>query len=654
MQRTAPARTTIAELDLTGLPPGEILHPMRPVSEAERSLHEAWERPLSPWGGFSVDAGIGVGERDGRSVLSFDCKERWERALLARGVDMRDGHVRAEVLQTGVAAAPDDDRHDVSQALAGIVFRWVRSRNYYQFGLEGRSRAVLYRRRDDEWHVLAERLVDVPDGFVTLEVDFMGDGIRCRCVELDVEFLVTDTAYPSGKVGIRVHAGADVASFGVEQTGEQRARDVRRRERERLAEDELGRDVPDAVLIRTIDVAELGGAPIFSDFATPGRHDMLVQGDDRLRAFTAEGEPLWETRERIRGCVLSRDSAEQGRLIYGFAGVREERHMVNVSGGVQTNTIDDEMVVLQGDTGEVVARERLPDGMPGLQMYDWSPTSASLSGDDATDVVLREWRRDRGCQGGGLRLWALDRHLSPLWEHEQSGAHYGHHHALAFHDIDGDGRDELLAGGVMYAPDGCILWVHDRAEEMTRIEAARHYDAVAVGALAGSDDEDPTAFLVSGSAGVHVVDALNGETRTVHRIGHAQGRIVGKVRPDLPGTEVLVATRWGNYGILTLFSGRGERLWSIQPDYVGQGATPLAWGSEGHKLIWTNTSRDAQALWDGHGRRVKRLPALSRVWGDRMGREVGRGGSPLRMGRYEGDYLTLTVDGAMHVFGPDE
>ena len=563
MQRTAPTRTTIAELDLTGLLPGEVLHPMKPVSEAERSLHGAWERPLSPWGGFSVDSGISVTEREGRPVLSFECKERWERAILARGVDIRDGHIRAEVLQTGTEATPNDDRDNVSQALAGVAFRWVRSRNYYHFGLEGRSRAVLYRRSDDEWHALAEQDIEVPDGFVTLEVDLAGDGIRCRCPELDVAFLVTDTAFPAGKVGVRVHAGAEVASFRVEQTGEQRGRDTRRRERDQAEEDERGRGIPDAAVVRTIDLAQIGGAPAFSDFAAPGRYDMLVLGEDRLRAISDDGELIWECREPVRNCVLSREATERGRLIYGFAGVRGETHMVNVSGGTQTNTVDDEMVVLRGDTGEIVARRKLPEGMPGLQMFDWSPTSASLSSGDATDIVLREWRRDRGCQGGGLRLWALDRNLSLLWEHEQSGAHYGHHHALVFHDIDGDGRDELLAGGVMYAPDGQVLWVHDRADEMSRIESARHYDAVALGALAGSDAEDPTVFLVAGSAGVYVVDALTGETRAVHRVGHAQGRTVGKVRQDLPGTEVLVATRWGNYGILTLFSGRGERLWSI-------------------------------------------------------------------------------------------
>jgi len=285
-------------------------------------------------------------------------------------------------------------------------------------------------------------------------------------------------------------------------------------------------------------------------------------------------------------------------------------------------------------------------------MWDLSPTSAALSSNDATDIILREWRAD--FENGGIDLWAYDRDLNLLWECSQdgSGAHLGHTYAIAFHDIDGDSRDEMLAGGVMYDSDGTVLWTHDRMEEMLHIYGAKHYDAVVLGDIAGSSEDDPIALLIAGSAGVFVVDAFTGETRAVHRIGHAQNYTIGKVRPDLPGTEVVVTTQWGNFGIVTLLSGRGERLWTIQPDYVGRGATPVKWGSVGHRFVWTNTSARAQAFYDGHGRLVKRLPELSRVWGDGMDRV--RRGTVIHMGRDTRDYLTLLSEGVLYVFGPDE
>jgi hypothetical protein len=185
---------------------------------------------------------------------------------------------------------------------------------------------------------------------------------------------------------------------------------------------------------------------------------------------------------------------------------------------------------------------------------------------------------------------------------------------------------------------------------MQRIFGAQHYDAVALGAFAGDEEVDPVAFLLGGSAGLYVVDALTGKTRSVHRIGHAQGRHVGKVRADLPGEQVLAVTRWGNYGILTLFSGRGERLWSIQPDYIGQGTCPVWWGDGETQLIWANTTGPVQAFYDGYGRRVKALTALSDLWGDRMRRDVGTG--VVRLGSDATDYLSMSIDGRLYIFGP--
>ncbi len=640
MCREAPRESIVVHLDLSGVPEGPIFEPMEEVPETEASLHETWERPLSPWGNFKVGAGMACVLDAGLPALDFTGGPGWERAILARGLDLRDGTLVAELNPISTVATPSADIADVSEALAGIVFRVQTSRAYYQFGIEGRRRAVLYRRHDDEWYVLAQQTIEEPSGYVTLVVRLMGDGIRCESPELGVVLRATDTAYAAGKVGFRATHKARLRSLEIRQTDAQRRRDRVRRERMEADLARLGADIPGAKIIGTYQLSDLGGRPVFKDFVEPGRFDMLVEGR-QLRAFTADGELLWETPERIWRCVFSRRCGPDGRLIYGLAGSREAR---------PGHSVQDELVVVQGNTGTILARRKLPRAELDLNMFDLSPTSAALSGDEPTDIVVREWRGD--FENGGLNLWALDRDLRLLWHQSQGEAHYGHHDALAFHDIDGDGRDELLAGGVMYDSDGSVLWMHDRTEEMLQMKGARHYDAVVLGDIAGNTDEDPTALLIAGSAGVYAVDALTGETRAVHRVGHAQGRICGEVRPDLPGTEVLVATRWGNFGILTLLSGRGERLWTIHPDCVGQGSTPVTWGVDRRPLVWTNTSRDGQAFYDGYGRLVKRLPELSRIWGDGMDRR--RRGYAGRIGREGGDYLTLSSGGVLYVFGPDE
>jgi len=209
----------------------------------------------------------------------------------------------------------------------------------------------------------------------------------------------------------------------------------------------------------------------------------------------------------------------------------------------------------------------------------------------------------------------------------------------------------MLAGGTLFDSEGSILWTHDLADEMAWIRGAQHYDSTAIGYLSGDKTVDPVASLLGGSAGLYIVDGLTDRIRMAHRIGHAQGRAIGRVRDDLDGQQVLVACRWGNMGILTLFSGDGERLWSIQPDYIGQGAVALKWGDSPVDVIWTNTTAEARAFYDGHGRRVKDLGPLRDLLVNRQGRDFRT--FVARMGRDPQPVLAVTVDGVLYAYGPD-
>jgi hypothetical protein len=635
----------VAEIRLEGCPEGPVLHPLEYDDEIRRRHFPGWETPLAPWGGFNLDSGLAVVKDCGRPVLEWRLTDR-ERALVAGLPDGRNYRVIAEVKPIDTAAPPHVDRADCSEAMIGIVFRIQTSRCYYHFGIEGKRRAVLYRRADDEWFVMAEQEIELPDGFVTLEVDLDGDGIRCRCRELGVDFFRTDTTLREGKAGVRGIGRARVASLRITQTPFQEAQDSIRRQH-RLEEERVrGERIPDPALVRTLDIKELGGMPLFADFSSPGRYDMLI-ATDRLRAMTVEGEMLWEIPMALRGIVLSKDHGEGGRLIYGFTGERAVESRTSVLGAKGRAVISDEMCVIRGKGGEVMARAKVPPLEDAVRITAFTTTSGNLSDSGGFDIILREWRRDAG--DGGFNLWAYDQELNLLW-HARVKTPYGHGHAVQFYDVDGDGRDEVLAGGTLFSSDGRILWVHDLDEEMARISGAHHYDAVAIGSFADDPSVDPVAFLLGGSAGVYVVDGRTGRTRMIHRVGHAQGRVIGKVRGDLPGEEVLVACRWGNMGILTLFSGYGDRLWSIQPDYIGQGSCPVTWGNEEEQLIWMNTSGPVQSLYDGYGRRVKDLPELRRLWGNRMRREVST--RVIRMGNDPTELLCIAVEGKMYIFGP--
>jgi hypothetical protein len=664
MERIASSPRLVAALNLAGCPPGPVLEPMQPSDPAHARFFASWDAPLATWGGFGLRSGLTAVQEGDRMVLEIGTQER---SLVTLPPLSRDYSMEASVRLLDAAAGPHNDRDDCTEAYIGVVFRMQDSRHFYLWAAEGGRRLVLYRRADDEWTVLAETPAEALERYLTLQVALDGDGIRVACPELSVMHHVTDATFPSGRAGIRGLGRSRTTSVEVWEAPSQQRRNARLARLARAEEERLGADIPDPVLVRTIDLSTLGtllrqgltyapiGEPFFCDFAVPGRQDMLVAGQT-LRAMTVEGEILWELNlpvDRLdnwpdqRLAVYSTAHTDQGRWIYGMTGERARNSSARSDGLHGEWVINDEMVIIAGATGEVLARAKLPPLDPELRYADYSRTSANLTG-SGRDIVLREWRRDAG--GSGFKLWAYDEHLNPLWEQRVRVA-YGHHDGLMVYDVDGDGRDEILAGGTMFDAEGNVLWEHDRMDEMARIYGGGHYDSVLMGHLADDPEVDPVAFILAGSAGVYVVDALTGRTRMRHRVGHAQFRTVGKYREDIPGQQVLVANRWGNMGILMLFSGHGDRLWTIQPDYIGEGSFPVRWGERKTDLLWANTSGPVQAFYDGHGRKVKDLPILRERWGQRMRHEVQR--SVVRMGTDPRELLTLTVDGVLYAYGPE-
>lgn len=119
---------------------------------------------------------------------------------------------------------------------------------------------------------------------------------------------------------------------------------------------------------------------------------------------------------------------------------------------------------------------------------------------------------------------------------------------------------------------------------------------------------------------------------------------------DLPGKQVLVANQHGSNGIWNLFKGAGDRIWSIQVDYRFLIPILVRWGDNPFPFIWANGSANVQAFYDGYGRLIKRLPALSELHGGYGQSKINK--SVIRMGYDDTEYLALIVGSRMHIFGP--
>lgn len=641
----------VAQLPIEALAEGEVAPPMEPRHESWELLAN-WNDPLAPWAGYRVSS-----EKKRvtwRALPAIEWKKseetRWGRAFVTGERTWRDYSLRCRVQALEERAHPTPDDWGVDVARAGLVFRIETSRRFYYFCLEGKRRLVLYRRIDDEWFELASDEIEYGEQIVTLVVALDGDGIRASCPEMDVDLFATDTLLACGRGGFRALGKCRLFDLSVHMIGAQRERNERLAQKRAAHATRLGESVPDAEKVGEISLA--GGRELLecTDFCQVGRHDLLFRDENGLTAETWDGEELWHLPEVPVVIKVASDADREGRRIYTLVGERKGIEMRSVRGIPTHSRVADEMVAVDGSTGRLEGRVTLPEE-PQLDLvrrYDVSYETGRLVSDTAVDICVRQWRRD--CGDGGRDIWAYDADLNMLW-HQIVDPPYGHHNAVHLLDLDGDGREEVLAGGTLISPDGEVMARHDMAEEMARINGAGHYDAVVAGNF-GDPESDPIAFIMGGSAGVYVVDPLSGKTLAVHRTGHAQWGLPCKVRDDLPGRQLLTGTRWANFGIITLLSGRGERMWTLQPDYILQGTRPVQWFEEGPQHIWLNTSAEAQGLYDGYGNFVRPLDPVRQLWKDHTPMDINS--RVLRRSPKGPDLLAVQVEDRIHLFAPEE
>ena len=210
--------------------------------------------------------------------------------------------------------------------------------------------------------------------------------------------------------------------------------------------------------------------------------------------------------------------------------------------------------------------------------------------------------RDGDSAGTGYSMWAYDESLKLRWCQDAHETWYGMY--IWFHDVDGDGRDEILAGYQLYDGDGNLLWLMEDAEYIDDTGGAGHVDHAAFGELDGDESNGPEIGLAASDAGFFLLDARTGARLRHHRFGHVQGICGGNFRPDLPGLEMWMGARWETYGIMNLVSGRGDPLMRHEPDNTTEGGRPVNWTGDGEELLFLYTSPTVFGFYDALGRKV--------------------------------------------------
>jgi hypothetical protein len=628
----------LAEIDLTGCPVGTVLDPNEPDQRIEQRHFQGWRNSLNDIARWHMPSCYRVVQDGGREALEHINKT--DRCLVAGEPLWADYTVEAHIRQLNAYTQPNmDDPHGLI-ARSGLMLRYQDLRRYYYFCLEAHTRFAFYRREDEAWTLLAEVQTGIDRArYYHLKAVCEGERIA-GYIDGRLAFVVYDAAFPTGKVGLRTNTRSRMYGVRVTATEAAQAAYVSRLNAYEREVAEAAEPYPKPALWKRIDLGAWWPCTVrYGDFRGAGRKEILLEqttaDGPRVVALDFDGQVQWDRTypaaaplQRTILHDLDGDGAEE------FIGIAGER-----------------LCMVSGRTGEPVAETSLPTTGPyrGYRNVSMGGYLHSLRvlwpcrlrrTARPQDLILR----DGDGAGTGYSIWAFDEKLTLRWRQDAHNAWYGMY--LWFYDVDGDGRDEVLPGYDLYDGDGNHLWTMEGAEYIEDSGGAGHIDHAAFGELDGDERNGPEIGIAGSDPGFFLVDARTGALRRHHRFGHVQGIYAGNFRPDLPGLEMWMGNRWGNYGILNLVSGQGDPLCRCEPDNRSQGGPAVNWRGDGEELLFLSSSREAFGLYDARGRNLIR-PVCDGVPPDCLGGIVEDVAGDAR------DEITYVHDGALYIVTQD-
>ena len=292
------------------------------------------------------------------------------------------------------------------------------------------------------------------------------------------------------------------------------------------------------------------------------------------------------------------------------------------------------LVELDGGTGEERRRIPLPPEATDCLVF------ANLSGGShASDVIVK----NRYTQ-----LWALDHSGKLLWTIQNPGGFPTAHQPFPV-DIDGDGRDEVMAGYAMVNPDGRVRWT---VEDDGSLSRSGHLDCCRV-LRKGETAKD--SRLVFTCCSLNRLMAVDGNGRAQWKVEghHFESIDIGRIHPKRPGPQILVdlvaPPGVKEYPVWVLDE-EGKLLGQITAEY-SRFHMIVDWNGDGIEEI---VLPHARGLFDCTGKRIGTfaMDAQADVFGGQPAQEGEIGNIVLR-GDMDGDGvpdISITAPDALYVF----
>ncbi|NQT12488.1 MAG: hypothetical protein HQ582_07060, partial [Planctomycetes bacterium] len=284
-----------------------------------------------------------------------------------------------------------------------------------------------------------------------------------------------------------------------------------------------------------------------------------------------------------------------GSVLWRWGDPKLGRRKIHHDVACQIHDLDNDgtnEVVLAGDRQLVVL-----DGRSGKQVGGFAIDRHASDCVVFADLAGKGWPSEILVKTRYGQIWTYSAAGRLLWTVKEPGGYRTAHQPLPV-DLDGDGRDEILAGYAALNSDGSVRWTFE-AEEGRR--NGGHADCWRVVRLA---QRPHNTRLVMTMCGGNALVMTDGAGRLVWReTGHHYESVdVGEIRGDVPGLELIVDVDHLPQPPkpLCLFDQQGRELGRINTDYTRQ-HTLVDFDGDGLQEIG---SALPQGLFDGYGRRV--------------------------------------------------
>lgn len=490
-----------------------------------------------------------------------------------------------------------------THGLAGIAIRYQNSRQYVLFCHNG-GKLQWAMRDQEEYTVLAE--IDYkPEFDLPYDIILSVDGDTYTASIDGVTLSAQCDRYAKGRIALMATVPVQYTDVIISMHEEDYASFTREKAAQEADVVAQRKTYPQLKLHHKISLSNFGAGRHlrFGDLTGDGKLDMILcQHHKRvltdryadiscMTAFDMNGQILWQIGEP---CSDSAHGDLTADLPFQIADI-------NGDGKNEVVTVMDfRLRILEGATGRELASIPVPESTEPLEtLYSGVPYGqyafdhvnidavriCNFSGNPTpTDILIK----DRYS-----RLYVYNNKLEPLWRYHDGIT--GHFPYTA--DINGDGRDEMFVGYNLVDSNGKKIWT---------LPAKDHTDEIIFGRLIPDSDQDYIG-IVSGEEGFMILD-FEGNVKVRKRICHAQRISTANYRPDLPGYETAVTNYWGSQGIIFIYDGHGNVLYSDEPGTNGNVIIPVNWTGDGRDLLLLNADSAQGGMIDGWGRQVVPFP----------------------------------------------